>query len=353
MRSLIEAIVRMLEGGQSLALATIVKQKGSVPRELGAHMVVGQYGDTIGTIGGGVMEATVQRQAIDVIRDGQNRLLELNLNSQTFAADMFCGGCASILIEYIDAREDSYRQFFQAILNHLKQPKPIWLVTWLDAGIPGYPTRHFLINADGKIINEEGEIPSWLDFSVPKIKKVKTFYVLDESGLIVECLNSAETAYIFGGGHTAHKLVPLLDMLGFKTVVIDDRPEYANKQRFPDAHQIHVSPFNTIVPGLEIDEQSYLVIITSGHTHDQEILEQVLRSNAAYIGMIGSKSKRDAIYHSLQEQGFTCNDFERVFCPIGVSIGAEGPAEIAISIAAEMIKTRAERKNSGPKIMTF
>lgn len=347
MRTLIKDIIRLLEGGQSLALATIVQQRGSVPRESGARMVVGQDGSTAGTIGGGVLEAFICHEAMDVIQDRQNRWLELNLNSRTFDADMFCGGTVSILIEHIDAGEEACREFFRVIFNHLKYQTPIWLVTWLDSSAPGYETSRFLINDVGEIISRAGDMPAGMDSLLPQIQKVRTFSEFSDTGLLVEYLDNAKPAFIFGGGHIALKLVPLLDMVGFKTVVIDDRPEYANKKRFPAAGQIHVGEFPTVVPALEIDEHSYVVIITRGHTWDQQVLAQVLSSQAAYIGMIGSKSKRDAIYRSLREQGFTDRELERVFSPIGISIGAQGPAEIAVSIAAEMIKVSAAQRLVG------
>ncbi len=346
MRTLIKDIIRWLESGQSLAVATIINQRGSVPRELGAHMAVGEDGETAGTIGGGILEAFVRRQAREVIEVRQNRLLELNLNSETFGADMFCGGFVSILIEYIDAGENNYREFIHTINKHLQLQSPIWLVTWLDSSTPQCNTSQFLIDSKGEVVSSSGNGPSWLGHPIPEIQSVKNYNVLNETALLVERLNNAEPAYIFGCGHIAEKLVPLLDMVGFKTIVIDDRPEYANKERFPDAYQVHVGGFAAVVPKLGIDQHSYVVIITRGHSYDQEVLAQVLRSNPAYLGMIGSKSKRDAIYRSLQEKGFASSEFDRVFSPIGISIGAEGPAEIAISIAAEMIKTRAERTTS-------
>jgi xanthine dehydrogenase accessory factor len=133
-----------------------------------------------------------------------------------------------------------------------------------------------------------------------------------------------------------------LSALGFFTVVIDDRPEFASQERFPTADRLVVpSSFDDVVPSLEIDEESYVVIVTRGHAHDTNVLRQVLRTPAVYIGMIGSKTKVAGAFQTLREEGFTSADLERVHAPIGLSIGAETPEEIAISIAAQLIQVRA------------
>jgi xanthine dehydrogenase accessory factor len=149
------------------------------------------------------------------------------------------------------------------------------------------------------------------------------------------------TLFLFGGGHVSQKLAPLADTLGFRIVVVDDRSEFANPERFPQAEEFVVpdSYENAIQQG-DIDAESYLVIVTRGHLHDKTVLAQALRTPAAYIGMIGSIRKRDAIYDELRAVGFTDHDFRRVHSPIGLKIGAESPEEIAVSIAAELIQVR-------------
>lgn len=155
------------------------------------------------------------------------------------------------------------------------------------------------------------------------------------------------TAYIFGAGHCGEKLVPVLHSIGFSVVIIDDREEFANTMRFPEADEVLVPktldlPFADIVMG----EHSYIIIVTRGHAHDELVLRQALNTNAGYIGMIGSKAKRNSIYSNLLKDGYTQADLDRVYSPIGISIGAETPEEIAISIAAELIKVRVNRQGS-------
>ena len=135
-----------------------------------------------------------------------------------------------------------------------------------------------------------------------------------------------------------------LGMVGFQTVVLDDRQEFANRERFETADEVIVpSSFERAIDDLEINEQSYLVLVTRGHAHDKTLLRQALGTKAGYIGMIGSRRKRDAVYEALRKEGISPGEFDRVFSPIGLEIGAETPEEIAVSIVAELIRVRAAK----------
>ncbi len=150
--------------------------------------------------------------------------------------------------------------------------------------------------------------------------------------------------YIFGAGAVPQQLVPITVAAGFYTVVLDDQPDLANRDNFPLAHRvILLESFEQALSGLEINAQSYLVIATPEHRCDKTVLTQALRSQAGYIGMVCSRRDRNALYQTLVGEEFTLDELERVHSPIGLSIGARLPAEIAVSIAAELIKVRAER----------
>lgn len=157
----------------------------------------------------------------------------------------------------------------------------------------------------------------------------------------IEPLAIYGTVYIFGAGHVSQKLAALTSMVGFRTVILDDRAEFANQKRFPGANEIIVLDDNqTAFKEINLDPESYIVIVTRGHLHDQVILKQALETNAVYIGMIGSKRKREEIYRSLEAEGISKARLEAVYSPIGLQIGAESPEEIAVSITAELIQTR-------------
>jgi xanthine dehydrogenase accessory factor len=153
------------------------------------------------------------------------------------------------------------------------------------------------------------------------------------------------TVYIFGGGHIASRLAPLCHLLGFRTVVVDDRADFASRERFPQASELVVAPsFDHALDDLPIGEDGYVVIVTRGHGGDEAILRQALRRRPGYIGMIGSLRKRALVFEQLAREGFTPEDLARVVCPVGLPIGAETPEEIAVSIAAQLVATRAARR---------
>ena len=142
---------------------------------------------------------------------------------------------------------------------------------------------------------------------------------------------------------------PLSESVGFRTVVLDDRAEYASRGRFPKPIEVRVIATFRELPVLDIDEDSYLVIVTRGHLFDKDVLEQVLRSTSAYIGMIGSRRKRDLIFAELAREGFTKEELERVHAPIGTNIGAETPEELAISIVGELVQVRSKKSDHREK----
>lgn len=151
------------------------------------------------------------------------------------------------------------------------------------------------------------------------------------------------TVYIFGGGHVAQELVPVLSHLDFPCVVFDDRNEFANKKIFPDAKECIIGDFEQIRNYVDVKEKDYVCIMTRGHLSDYVVQKQILKTPASYIGVIGSRRKAAAIREKLLADGFSESETDRCKSPIGLKIHAETPAEIAISIAAELIEKRALR----------
>ena len=150
--------------------------------------------------------------------------------------------------------------------------------------------------------------------------------------------------YIFGGGHVSQALVPAIAAVGFRPVVYDDRPEFADPALFPRAEAALCGPFTALSEQVCVTPDDYVVIMTRGHQADYEVLTQTLRSGAKYIGCIGSKKKLSICRDRLLAAGFTAEEYARVHAPIGLAIGAETPEEIAVSVTAEMIAVRAGYK---------
>jgi xanthine dehydrogenase accessory factor len=160
--------------------------------------------------------------------------------------------------------------------------------------------------------------------------------------ILLEPISSEPTVYIFGAGHISQQLSPLAKRVQFKVVVLDDREMFANRERFPEADEVVVSEFEKCFVGLNIDSSSYIVIVTRGHLYDGSVLEQAIKTNARYIGMIGSKKKIRTLYQNLIKKGVPKETLDRVHAPIGIDINSETPEEIGVSIVAELIKVRGE-----------
>ncbi|MCJ7495903.1 MAG: XdhC/CoxI family protein [Deltaproteobacteria bacterium] len=220
-----------------------------------------------------------------------------------------------------------------------------------------------LIHEDGKILGTIGggcmEAEVWQEaMKVIAEDKPKTIHfdltgrAAEESGMIcggvmdiyIEPIVPTPRVFIFGGGHISLFVSKMSTMVGFQVVVIDDRPQFANQERFPEAEEVIAEEFPFVLPKLQVNRSTYLVIVTRGHAYDQEVLEWALSKEVKYIGMIGSRKKIQTVYNNLKEKGFTPDQLQRVHAPIGLDIGALTPEEIAVSIVAEMIKVHRERK---------
>ena len=165
-----------------------------------------------------------------------------------------------------------------------------------------------------------------------------------DPGNFIEEFKLKSDAYVFGGGHVAYALEPLLRHVDFTVTIVDDRQEYSNPERYPNAKRTIVCEnFDHCFDEIETDDDSYIIIVTRGHRGDLAVLRQALQRPNAYIGMIGSKRKNNLLYDELKKEGFTQEQLGRVHAPIGLEIKSETPEEIGVSIVAELIMVRAEK----------
>jgi xanthine dehydrogenase accessory factor len=337
-------IVELLNRRESVVLATILSRSGSAPRAVGTRMIVRSDESILGTIGGGILEARVQQLAKHIFDHRGAIVRDFVLTAEDAEQmGMICGGQLRVLIQFVDGSDPACITFYQQVAASLKLGKPAWLITEIpttDETQRNGLTQCLRHNDGTRIFagkNDNLPIPSHL----PESKKNQVV-TQETSRFLIEPLLHERVVFIFGGGHISQKLAFLTRLVGFRTVVFDDRAEFANPERFASADDIVVlSSFNDAMVDLSIDENSYIVLVTRGHAHDKALLGEALATRAGYIGMIGSRRKRDAIYRDLEKEGFTAGDFERVHSPIGLSIAAETPEEIAVSIVAELIAVRA------------
>jgi xanthine dehydrogenase accessory factor len=353
MRRLFREMADLLRNGESFVVATVFNKTGSAPRSDGSKMVVRSNGWIIGSVGGGRLEAEALQLAAGVFQSKQSLIQSFVLTGEDAAAmAMICGGQGNILLDYIDGNDETNRVLFDEAAAILQQGSKAWLITALgNSKQNAVPERQqCLVRHDGTMIGTIDGDPGFLAklVSGPGILSIRA-EALDNRLFLVEPIRHAGTLYIFGAGHVSQKIAPLAETVGFRTVVLDDRSEYANRERFAEPTEFVLLESFSRLPDLGIDDNSYLVIVTRGHLHDSVLLEQVLRSGAGYIGMIGSRRKRDMIFETLIQKGFIRHDLDHVYSPIGTDIGAETPEELAVSIVGELIKVRAEREQCETK----
>lgn len=337
-------ILGCLEKGDPFALAAILSHQGSTPRTSGSRMLVMLDGTLLGTIGGGLLEAKVKHACLDLIRKKTCRIQPFSLNQELKGSlDMVCGGHLTVFMETLVPGPELI-SVFQALVAQDQADQKGVLVSRLSGFSQGeFTVQKSLVLPDGTITGS-CLIPKPLlnDICDNRFSgRFPTVHTLGLEEFIIQPMTPADTLFIFGAGHVGFVLAQLAHLTGFSTVVTDDREAFANENRFPHARQVRVTPdFDNAFDELNIDSRSYIVILTRGHLHDQTVLEQALRTSPAYIGMIGSRTKRDKTYDNLMAKGISKEQITTVHSPVGLSIGAQTPAEIGVSIMAQIIQVR-------------
>jgi xanthine dehydrogenase accessory factor len=353
--------VRTLEREKPFALATVVNVRGSTPREVGAKMIVRDDGQ-FGTIGGGCGEAEVFRKARVLLEDdGEARLAEVDLTGDFDQQQIgTCGGIMDVFIDLWRPRADL--GIARRLAEAADHSRPAALLTVVDPGTApaaklGERTVVDLSRRAAPLDGFAGLGPAAAQqlgertadavaalFEVGADGAVHPATRVEPSGaprVFLDPITGAQRLIIVGAGHIAQPLARLGSMLGFHVTVIDDRASFANRERFPNADQIIVRPFAAAIESLELDRHCYLLSVTRGHAFDEEVLRTALkRRNGAFIGMIGSRRRVRATLERIAEDGIPAAELDEVHAPLGADIGAETPAEIAVSIIAEIIRER-------------
>lgn len=327
-----EIVEDYLKNGKIGAIATVISRNGSAPRDVGAKMFVGEDGKIYGTIGGGNLEHSVYKQAMSTMGTEKPEMIHIRMDSKEVASDgMICGGNVDVFLEPV---HEKYLELYSR-LGELKR-----------MGLNGVLVTQFNEEKYFKTAIEETAETSGDDIAEDD-KKVFLKHIRDtdlhfEEGLIIESLHIAPSLYVFGAGHVSQFIAKVAKMVGFYVVIIDDREEFANKERFPDADEIIVESFYDVFNHLNFTGSEYVVIVTRGHQYDRDVLTESLKKETKYIGMIGSRRKVKMVLEHMKEIGLDPEAVDKVYSPIGLSINAETPQEIAVSIVAELVKVRRE-----------
>ncbi len=331
MKHLLQILLDELKAGRPAALATVVFQEGSAPRGAGSRLLAGEHGLIAGTTGGGLAEAKAIQACAKACLTGQPEMLEIAMDGTLAAhSDLICGGKVRILIEPfspsgtdsadVEKALQALQQDGCVILRHLP---------------PLQGCRRVMPCND---LSNQELLRSLTELMPPRCDAA--IIEMEGSACFCELCLPEERMFIAGGGHVSMPTAAMAAMAGFSVHVIDDRKEFANSQRFPHAG-VHVMPdYKECFRSFHITQSDYIVIVTRGHLFDRIVAAQALATKAGYIGMIGSRTKRNQVYAKLLEEGFAEQDIQRIHSPIGLNIGAETPEEIAVSILAECIQCR-------------
>lgn len=330
-----QQLAAALERGP-VVLATVTAVRGSVPREVGAKMLIDAAGQTFQTIGGGAGEAKVIRQALAVLQTGQKQSVTIDLSGSLppslslplplspspslplpppspspRSTEGICGGHMQIWLERWQG--EVARTLVDQILQRLRSGRAVTLVT------PFAPT----------------DLPYLLE-SEP----IAELALTDQS--FTETIQPPPALLIIGAGHVGEQLAKVADLLGFQVIIQDDRTEWANPQRYPQAAQILAEPIPAAIDRLSEHTQLYAALVTRGYVYDLEALQHLLqrRLPCPYIGMIGSEKRVRQVYQAIEQTGIAPDALRSIYAPIGLDIGALTPAEIAVSIGAELILVR-------------
>lgn len=326
MLKLTNEVISAIEKGERVVLCTILASSGSSPRGAGTRMAVFENGRTIGTVGGGKVELLAVQDAMEVLTTGNTHMRSFCLApDQVASIGMICGGNVTIYYQLLTAAE-------LPVLYQMREALQTDANSWLYLKIKDGVVEHFAIYGEEEAAKQ------------PEVFTSRAVLQQEEIVLYAEPLMRAGRVYVFGGGHVGQALVPVLANVGFRVTLFDNRRELADRAHFPSADQVILGDYNDIYAQVKLTENDYVVIMTPGHQGDYALLEQVLRTKTKYVGCIGSRHKIARTQQLLREAGISEEAIASVHAPIGLPIAAETPAEIAISIAAEMIQCRAEKK---------
>jgi xanthine dehydrogenase accessory factor len=345
------AAMEQFEQGEDFVLATLISVQGSSPRHVGTRFLVRRDGAIVGTIGGGLLEADVQKFAAQALERGTSHRVSFSFRGRDAdSEEMICGGNAEVLVEFVEGKDQLRKEIFTRIVDLTLERRSGYFLSTVDMPANGNGTvEHLLMEDRGPRTGGFPGVELAIQ-AVPEPRLVKSAQLIDvpqlDHPVFLEWLHPTGSAYIFGAGHVGECVAHLAAYVGFKVVVLDDRSEFASVERIPDADEVVVLDFFEQAPAdLALDEDSYVVIVTRGHRHDKTVLEQVLKTNTGYIGMIGSRRKTRVIFEALLKAGFSREQLRRVHAPIGLPIGGETPQEIAVSIVAEMIQVRNQKED--------
>jgi xanthine dehydrogenase accessory factor len=325
-----------------VAVATLVNTRGTTPRKEGAKMVVSEHGDILGSVTiGGCVDAQVLEESADVLATMRPRLLELNLgDEEAWEIGLTCGGTIEVFVEPLAVGGgDDNTALYERIRAHAVQGGRGAVVTRLE-GPPG----KLVVLDNGETLGTLGD--AFLDdrFAAEAravlVQGVSRTLFLENVRAFVEIFAPPALLLIVGGSHVAMPLTALAKVLGYRTVVLDGRPRFATRERFPEADDVRVGIPSEMVREYPLLPSAALVLVAHDYKYDLPVLQHALATDVGYIGMLGSRRRGEAILKLLREDGVDDAALTRVRVPIGLDLGAKSAPEIALAVLAEIQAVR-------------
>ena len=306
-----------LKEKRKVALATVISTWGSAPRPVGGQMAIDSNGEIIGSVSGGCIEGAVINEGINSIKDGKLRIKDYGIsNDMAWEVGLACGGELKILIQPLNLED----KIVYSIVENIKNREPTKLIINCLTG-----SRHI----DNSIINQ-----------ISSYDKTKEEFI--------HVIDPKPRLFIVGAVHIAQALISLAKTADFEIILIDPRDHFATKDRFPNCKIINEWP-DTALSNFILDKATHLVTLTHDPKIDDPALIYTLKKDIGYIGSLGSKKTHNKRCERLIDIGFSQNDINKIHGPIGLNIKAKTPAEIAVSIMAEIInfrRSKNEKKES-------
>ena len=351
MSELLEQFASVEAAGRPAALATLVAAAGTTPKKAGATMWVSEDGALLGSVTiGGCVDSRVIERAEAVVASGRSELLRMTLGDEdAWELGLTCGGEVDVLVQRVDpaSAEDPSVVAYRAARSAYDAGRASVVVARLDGR-----RERLAVDEDGTTVGTLGD--KLLDGHAMEVARARLAgaqlsgvgsVTLNEEDvpLFFERLAPPESVIIYGASHVAMSLATFARELGMRTVIVEGRERMATKTRFPTADEIHVGMPSEIAEQLRTTRHSYIVLLAHDYKYELPVLREVLRSSAAYVGMLGSRRRGETIRSMLREEGFTTAELSRLRTPIGLAIGAKSAAEIALAIAAEIVAVREGR----------
>ena len=343
MLDLIVAAERWLAGGEQVALATVIATWGSAPRGVGAKMAISGSGKMSGSVSGGCVEGAVAQVAADVLQSGRPQLLRFGVVDETaWEVGLACGGEIEVFVQPL------YGEMLDAIRAAADTPSvALTVVRGLDESLG----RQRLLLKDGKLLGALGAVldEAALEHAREALAEGRSqrVQVAEGTELFIEISLSPPTLVVVGGVHIAIALVAMAKALGYRTVVVDPRRSFGTAERFPDVDQLMHSWPDRALTELELDISMAVAVLTHDPKLDDPALGVALRSPAFYVGALGSRSTNEKRRERLLASGLAAEQLQRLRAPIGLDLGGRSPAEIALSVLAEIVA--AQHRGSGAR----